>query len=309
MEHYQKIQQAYKPEADGIFDGHVIIEEKVDGSQFRIEIDTDGSITCGSHHQDGVTIDSMFKLGVEKAHHIFEGYKPEVKMTVFCEYLSTPKQNAIPYERVPLHNLILFDVRRDTRYLDRPQKELFAKQHGMEITPLLWEGDGSEISTNGKINEAFVQELLKRKSILGHQKGFDRIEGFVIKNYGKFFDVNRYPHYEGHWKCVKIVNDAFKEKNKEENPNRSENLQKLKDLYRTDARYMKAIQHIKEQGLLVGELSDLKYLVPEVQRDIEEEEIEVIKNALWNLYGKEIVGYASKGMPEYYKKYLLDNKN
>jgi len=307
MEHYQKIQQAYKEEVKDIFDGHVIVEEKVDGSQFRIEIDTDGKITCGSHHQDGVTIDSMFKLGVEKAEHVFANYKPEVKMTVFCEYLATPKQNAIPYARVPLHNLLVFDVKRDTLYLDRPQKELFCKQHGLEIVQLLWEGDGKEISRDGKIDKVFMETTLKRESMLGHQRGFDRVEGFVIKNYAKFYDVNRYPHYEGHWKCVKIVNDAFKEKNREENPNKANKFQELKDNYRSEARMLKTIQHLKEKGLLKGELADLRLLIPEMERDIWEEESEELAKTLLKMFGKEIVGYASKGMVEFYKKYLLEN--
>jgi len=309
MEHYQKIQQSYKEESEGIFDGHVIIEEKLDGSQFRIEINPDGTIVCGSHHQDGVTMDSMFNAGVESANHIFAEYKPDVKTTVFCEFLSKPKQNTIAYARIPLHNLMVFDVKRDTRYLDRPQKELFCKQHGLEIVPMLWEGDGSEISKDGKIIDSFKDELLKRQSILGHQKGFDRIEGFVIKNYNKFYDVNRYPHYEGHWKCVKIVNDSFKEKNHEENPNKANKFQELKDNYRTEARMLKAIQHLKEQGLLTGQLSDLKLLIPEVKRDIIEEEKEGIKDALWKMFGDEIIGYASKEMVTVYKKYLETNSN
>jgi len=306
MDHYQKIQQAYKDEVKDILDGHVIIEEKVDGSQFRIEIDIDGKITCGSHHQDGVTVDSMFKLGVEKAEHVFTGYKPEVKMTVFCEYLATPKQNAIPYARVPLHNLLVFDIKRDTLYLDRPQKELFCKQHGLEVVPILWEGDGKEIADeHGRVNKAFAEELLKRESILGHQRGFDRIEGFVVKNYSKFYDINKYPHFEGHWKCVKIVNDAFKEKNREENPNKANKFQELKDNYRSEARMLKTIQHLKEKGLLKGELSDLKLLIPEMERDIWEEEGEELAKTLVKMFGKEIVGYASKGMVAYYKNYLL----
>ena len=306
MESYQKIQQPYKQEVTDIWDGHVIIEEKIDGSQFRIEISPDGTIKCGSHKQEGEMIASDFLLGVEQANHIFAGYKPEVKTTVFCEYLKTPSQNAIPYERVPLHNLMLFDVKRGDVYLDRPQKELFAKQHGMEITPLLWEGDGSKISKDGKIDPEFAKQLLEKKSILGHGKGFDRIEGVVVKNYSKYYDVNKQPYLEGHWKCIKIVNDEFKEKNREENPNRASKLQELKENYRSEARYRKAIQHAREQGLIKGEMADLKYLVPMVEKDIVEEEKEEIKETLWKMFGKEILGYASKGMPIYYKEYLAN---
>lgn len=310
MYSYHKISQSYHEESNGVYDGHIIIEEKIDGSQLRIEILPDGTITVGSHKMDGVTVDSMFRLGVESAQRIFANYKPEVKMTIFCEYLSKPKQNSIPYANVPLNNIILFDVKRDTLYIDRPQKELFAKQHGLEIVPLLWSGQGSEIVDKDNpniINEAFKEELLKKQSILGHQGGFDRIEGFVVKNYDKMYDTERYRSYERSthpFISIKIVNEAFKEKNKEENPTNKESLQKLKEMYRTEARYDKAIQHLREKGEITDQIGDLKFLIPEVKHDLIEEEKEGIKDALWKLFGGEIVGYAVKGMPEHYKKRL-----
>lgn len=315
MDGYHKIQQIYNKEVEGILDGYIYLEEKVDGSQFRINIKPDGTITCGSKGQEGDLIDKgMFNSGVEKANHVFANYKPEVEMTVFCEYLQSPKHNAINYERVPLNHLMLFDVKRDTLYLNRAQKELFAKQHGLEITPLLWEGEGKEIADKdnpNKINEAFAEEILKRKSILGHVGSYQKIEGFVIKNYNKLYDTNRFRNYEQSthpWMSAKIVNTEFKEKNREENPNRAQNLQNLKDNYRTEARYMKAIQHKKETGELKFELADLRILIPEVISDIEIEEKENIKDALWKMFGKEITGYASKGMPEFWKKYLSEQK-
>lgn len=310
MDIYHKISQSYHDESNGIYDGYIIIEEKIDGSQLRIEILPDGMITVGSHHQDGITVDSMFKLGVEHANRIFANYKPEVKMTVFCEFLAKPKQNSIPYANTPLNNMILFDVKRDTLYLDRPQKELFAKQHGLEIVPLFWSGQGSEVVKKDDpdtMNEAFRDELLKKPSILGHQGGFDRIEGVVVKNYEKMYDTERYRQYErsSHpFMSIKIVNDAFKEKNKEENPTAKENLEKLKKSYRTKARYDKAIQHLNEKGILVGRIEDLKHLIPEIKRDLIEEEKDFIKEALWQLYSQEIIGYAVKGMPEHYKEHL-----
>ena len=99
----------------------------------------------------------------------------------------------------------------------------------------------------------------------------------------------------------------FKEKNKEENPNRTNKFEELKANYRTEARLQKAVQHLKEKGLLKGELADLRLLVPEVIKDIEEEEKEGIKDALWRIFGKEVTTNAGKGMPEYYKQYL-ENK-
>jgi len=44
MESYQKIQQKYNKEVKDILNGYVVIEEKVDGSQFRIEVSPEGVI-------------------------------------------------------------------------------------------------------------------------------------------------------------------------------------------------------------------------------------------------------------------------
>ncbi len=300
MESYQKIQQPYREEVKDIYEGEVVIEEKIDGSQFRIEIDTDGIMMCGSHHNDGIEMDSMFRLALESAKKIFDGYKPKVRTTIFCEYLSKPKQNSIPYERVPNNNLVLFDVKQDKSYLNRQQKEDFATKHGMDLVPCIWAGAGSTVTPE------LIKEFLAKPSFLGHGKGFDRVEGIVIKNYDKLYDEPEGHSLHGHFKCTKIVNDAFKEKNNEENPNSKNHFQELKEMYRNDARLLKAVQHLKEKGELKGELADLRFLVPEVIRDLEEEEKEVIKDALWKLFGKEICGYAGKGMPEFYKKYLLE---
>ena len=135
MESYQHIQQRHHKEVQDIWEGEITIEEKIDGSQFRIEFYPDREMDFGSHHNDGVGVDSMFRVAIESAKKIFQDYKPEVRTTIFCEYLSKPKQNSIPYENVPNNNLILFDVKRDDKYLNRKKKEEFAKKHGLDIVP------------------------------------------------------------------------------------------------------------------------------------------------------------------------------
>lgn len=284
----------------------------VSNSQIRIKITPTGDIICGSHNSKGDTPpDGMFNLGIEMAESIFAGYKPEFETTVFCEYLSKPKQNTIPYGRVPKRNLMLFDVQVDTLFLNRVDKEKFAADHDMEITPLLFSGDASEISKDDKILPEKEKEFLAKTSILGHaEKGFQTIEGFVIKNYDKLYDVERFRNYEESthpWMCIKIVNEKFKEVNHEENPNRTNKFQELKDNHRTEARCMKTINSLNEQGLLMGELSDLKLLVPAMIKDIIDEEQVGIMDALWRMFGKEITGYASKEMIPTYKKYLDEN--
>lgn len=300
MRSYQKIQQPYKEEVETIWNGHVIIEEKVDGSQFRIEIDDKGQISCGSHHQELNLVDNNFKKGTEAAQELFKNYKaPNNCVTsIFCEYLSKPKQNAIPYARVPRNNLVIFDVIENSVYLNRKEKERFAEMMNMEVVPLLWEGAGESFT------ETTRAELLKMPSFLGHQAGYDRVEGIVVKNYGLWYDVNKYPYLEGMWLCTKIVNDSFKEKNKVENPSAGNALIALKESVRTEARWKKAVQHLKEKGELKLDMTDMVKLAPRVVDDLREEEEETIKKELWKLYGKSILQYSVRGLPEWYRKQL-----
>ena len=172
---------------------------------------------------------------------------------------------------------------------------------GLQVVPLLWSGDGKDFTNEVR------DELLKSKSVLGHGAGYDRVEGIVVKNYDRIFEYGEGHSLHGHFESTKHVNESFKEKNHDVNPNRTNKWEELKANYKTDARLQKAIQHLKERGELTGELSDLRLLIPEVHKDITEEEKEGIKDALWKIFSKELLVNTSKGMPEYYKKYLEEN--
>lgn len=299
MEAYQKISQPYKEEVQDIWEGNIIVEEKVDGSQFRIEI-TNGVLKCGSHHQDDLSlVDNNFKKATDKALEIFGAYKGS-NITVFLEYLSKPKQVTIPYARVPKNNFVLFDVKHDGKYLTRIQKEAFGVVHDLEVVPLLWEGKGEDFT------DEIRDKLLATPSYLGHQEGYDRVEGIVVKNYDKWYDVDKYPYLEGHWLCTKIVNQSHKENSKIEHPGAGQKLQDLKDSLRSIPRWRKAFQHLKERNEITLEMKDLGKLIPEVKNDIQEEEIQFIKDELFKLYGRDILDYATKGMAEWYQEFLIE---
>lgn len=300
MESYQKISQSYKPEVQDIWEGNIVVEEKVDGSQFRIEISEAGEIKCGSHHVDDLNlVDNTFKKATDAAQEIFAGYKPTTDITIFCEYLGKEKQNAIAYGRTPKKHLVVFDVKMMGQYFSRTSKEAWASNfEGLEVIPLLWSGNAKDFTDEVK------QQMLAKPSYLGHQAGYDRIEGIVVKNYDKFYDVDKYPYLEGHWLCTKIVNDSFKEKNKVENPSAGDKFFNLKESLRAEPRWRKAKQHLDERGEITNELSDLGKIIPEIKNDIIEEEKEVIKEQLWKLYGNELLAHSTKGVAEWYKEEL-----
>lgn len=297
MKSYQKIHAIHKPEVAGILYGHINVEEKIDGSQFRIEISNEG-IKCGSHHLE-LGDDSMFRLGTDNAKAIFKDTESAngETITVFGEYLSKPKQNQIPYERVPKHNIMIFDVMMGERYLDREEKERFAFLHDLEVVPLLWRGHGSEFT------EEVREKLLKTKSILGHQSGYDRIEGIVIKNYDKTFNVIEGHSLYGHFMCTKIVNDSFKETKSIKNP-KGDKLETLKESVCSEARWKKALQHCTESGELIHDMKDIGTLTRRVMTDLEEEEKETIKDQLYKMYGKEILKASVSGLSTWYQDIL-----
>lgn len=306
MEHFPRIQSVHKPEAVGFKEGNIIVEEKVDGSQVRFEIDDQGEVAVGSHNVDNIHIgvSDGFGKAIETANKVFGGMKADSgeKIVIFGEYLSKPKQNTIAYARTPNWNVVIFDVIVNGYYLDRAEKERFVFNLGMiEIVPLLWKGKGEDFT------DEIREELLKTKSFLGHQVGYDKIEGIVIKNYGKLFDP-RFRNLEGHHMIVKIVNASFQEKHKVENPTQTGKIEELINSLCSEARWRKTIQHLREDDpkQLNNHMRDLALIVPGVIKDIEEEEKESIKEELYKVFMPKIKASCTRGLPQFYMKYLED---
>jgi len=79
----------------------------------------------------------------------------------------------------------------------------------------------------------------------------------------------------------------------------------LKENYRTEARWNKAIQHLKENGELTGTPKDIGGLLKEIYVDIETEEKENIKDQLYSIYKSDIMKYATHGLAQWYKEKLV----
>lgn len=74
--------------------------------------------------------------------------------------------------------------------------------------------------------------------------------------------------------------------------------------YKSETRWNKAIQHLRENGELTGSPSDIGRLIKEVRFDITLEEKENIKEELWKIYKDDFMRHAVSGLPEWYKKKL-----
>ena len=288
---YPKIWNFGHPQVKEIFLDNVIVEEKIDGSQFSFCI-INNEIKCKSKRVELNTDapEKLFNKAVNTVrsiqHLLRDGW------IYRCEYLEKPKHNTLVYDRIPKDHLIIYDINpSEESYLSPEEKTLEASRLGLETVPLLF---------SGKIDNIIqIHSLMDRISLLGGQK----IEGLVIKNYFRF-------GMDSKVLMAKHVSEEFKECNssnwKETNPNRSDVLETLINRYKSIPRWNKAIQHLQEEGKLTNSPKDIGLLVHEAQQDIKEECSEEIKEALYKWAIDKILRGSIAGMPEWYKNKLLE---
>lgn len=276
-----------------LFDGTVIVQEKVDGSQFSFGI-RNGELLCRSRKvQINLDNPGMFKKAVDTVMALRDKLIPG--WTYRGEFLEKPKHNTLRYARVPVGNVILFDIDRgDQDYLDPDELKAEAERLGLECVPLL-----GVYESQPPIEE--LQALLENESILGGVK----IEGIVIKNHSKYGS-------DGKVLMGKLVRDDFKETHKVDwkarNPGANSFIDKLILSYATVVRWRKAVQHLEEQGLLQNAPQDIPLLMKEVQKDIYEECGDEIAEALFKYFWKRNISRGvTRGLPEWYKEQLSES--
>jgi hypothetical protein len=145
-----------------------------------------------------------------------------------------------------------------------------------------------------------VNDLLKKESVLGGEQ----IEGIAIKNYKQFHNV---PWMFGHPIFAKFVQEKFKERNATAWKAETQTglIEQLIAEYKSENRWLKAIQHLKEQNLLTDSPKDIGNIIKEILRDIEEEEKENIKEALWkHFWDRRLRMGVIHGFPMWYKEKL-----
>lgn len=275
------------------FFGPVLVQEKVDGSQFSFGV-FGGELRCRSKGQQ-LVIDApekMFTLGVETAKALADTLHDG--WTYRGEFFQKPKHNTLAYSRIPAQHVILFDINDGHEsYLPYYAVVAEAQRLGLEVVPRVFEGS---VSTT----EQF-KEYLERESILGGTK----IEGVVAKRYDVFGPDK---------KCLfaKYVCDGFKELNSKEfrksNPTRGDIVQGLIERYKTEPRWLKAVQHLREAGQIADSPADIGALMKEVQADIDKECRDEIAEALLRWALPQIKRASCSGLPQWYKDRLLSSQ-
>lgn len=288
---YPKVYNMGHPAIADLFSGPVVVQEKIDGSQFSFGV-VDGVLHLRSK---GATIypettDKLFRGAVETAVRLHEAGLLEEGWTYRGEAMCRPKHNALAYERAPEHNLVLFDVDTglEDRIADPDMLANVAQRLGLEYVPTFHTGEVRSV--------AELEELLSRPSILG-----GAMEGVVVKNYARW-------GRDGKMLMGKVVAEAFREINaknwKKENPSKGDHIERVIDTFRTEARWQKAVQHLTESGVAVGDVRDIGKLIVEVGNDVREECEQEVKDALFAAFWKDIQRGVTRGLPKWYKAQL-----
>ena len=290
---YPKIYAIGHAGIDGIFSEEVIIEEKIDGSQFSFGIDEDGNYYAKSkrvHLAPTLPESDMFYDAVESVRQLAPKLKPGY--TYRGEYLRRPKHNALAYDRIPSNHIILFDVNdgHPSKFLSYDEKKEEAERLGLEMVPLLFKGKVTS-------HEMF-KTFLETNSVLGGVKP----EGVVVKNYSRF-GVDGKPLFG------KFVSEEFKEVHrkdwKETNKSSKDVLQLIGEQYNSKARWMKAIQRLRDEGKLEHCPKDIGSLMKEIPEDILSECKEEIQQQLFAWAWPHIKRHSLRGFAQWYKELLV----
>lgn len=288
---YSKIQQLHHRDVIKMRGELLTIQEKVDGSQISFGV-RDGQmfIKSKNHMINTEKPEGMFKLAVENLAglalpngYVFRG-----------EFLNRPKHNVLAYDRVPLRNIIIYDIEKgDGSNIYMPYDEVadIAFMYGFETVPTVGYGVFDDITRETEL----LDKLLDNVSILGGQK----IEGLVIKCYDQLSSSDK-------TLMVKYVRPGFREMNGGKTKiGKADILKEIVEKYNTEARMDKALIHLREQEKITGEMKDIGLLMREFNQDFEAECVDDIKDMLYKRFRKDILRGVSRGLPDWYRNKLL----
>lgn len=290
---FPKILHIGHKQISDIFDGDVEITEKIDGSQLGFgKINGELFVRSKGKEQDFDDPDKMFKGATEFVKTIAD--KLPDNIALYGEWLNKPKHNVLAYDRTPKNGIALFGVCDPItqEHLGMDEISAWAEQLDVDTVPLLFKGEA---------NAQMVLDMVdKTDSFLGGQK----IEGVVVKRYTPWMFMGRVPLSV---MSGKYVSEAFKEVHakdwKKEHTGKGK-LDILISQYRSEARWNKAIQHLRDNGELDNSPKDIGAIIKEVRADVTAEEMENIKDQLWEIYKGDILRHTTSGLPEWYKKKL-----
>jgi len=291
---YPKILNLGDPSLENLFKGPVVVEEKVDGSQFRVWFDADGKIHYGSKavdYDDEHPPDRMFVPAIAEAERHFSTIDGSLAGFFFVfEFLATAQQNALTYARIPNDHLVLLEVCKNGNWLSRREKESWASKLGFEVIPVLAQGEFTTAEA--------LERLLETQSFLGGVT----VEGIVIKNYGQF---HTFSYLAGAPVFAKHVRSEFRELNRQVWGVGKSLEERVMEHFPLEPRWEKTVQHLRDAGRLGHGVKDIGFLMISVEEDFEAESKALVQELLWKEFGHGLRKMARRGFAEWYKEKLL----
>jgi len=209
--------------------------------------------------------------------------------------LHKPKHNTLKYNVVPKGHLALwgaYDGSND-HWLTHTQLSFLAHDLCCDVVPLV--GWASERKWG--LDE--IDKALDRESFLGGAK----IEGLVFKNYEHDLLIgDQYVPFL----AAKFVSEKFKEQHVKNCKPGGNKIQEFMDSFCTEARWLKAIQSTRDEGVLKMEPSDIGPILRYMSQDLEEECKEDIEAWLYKHFIGNIRKSMNRGFPEFYKRWLVE---
>lgn len=291
---YSKIYSLGHRAIRDLLNGEIVVQEKIDGSQFSFGV-INGELQCRSRNQP-LDLDiphKLFALAVETIKSKKNLLAPNY--TYHAEAITTLRHNVLQYDRIPAGGLVVYDI--DTggqNYLDCDALVVECNRLGLEYVPYI-----ISPSSNDVVSIESLEHWLTYTSYLGGTK----IEGVVIKNYDCF-------GVDGKTLMGKCVSEAFKEtmRGKGPKPGKKEAILGIIDHFKTEARWNKAVQHLRENGELEDDPKDIGKLMKELNTDFISECEDELKNLLLVAFRKDIIKGVASGFPEWYKAQLLEKQ-
>jgi hypothetical protein len=274
-----------------LFEGPVVVQEKVDGSQFSFGLV--GGVLHARSRGATIDVDAPDKLfagavatarRAAEAGHLNDGY------TYRGEAMMGPRHNTLVYDRAPHGNLVLFDCDRglEDRVEAREFLEAAADVFECDVVPEVFRGEIADLDA--------VTALVERPSFLG-----GKMEGLVFKNYERF-------GVDGKMLMGKHVTDDFREAHKG-NPDwkptkKDDILEQIAARYAHPRRWEKAVERARDAGALQEAPQDIGPLLQSIQRDILEECADEIGALFFDYYRKSVLSGSTRGFPQWYKERL-----
>lgn len=212
------------------------------------------------------------------------------------------KHNVNNYKRTPSKFFIMFDIydKVAKRYLDLKLFIEECNRIGLEYVQLLYCNDNPDIIPIDKCEE--IMNLINENKIESSLGG--KIEGMVIKN--NVIENNKIIS-----KKVKYVCKEFQERHKIKQRKvirtPDEFLIELGNEFSTEARFIKATQHIKEKNLQINKENIKDEYINELDTDLLSEYAYILKLNLWCEFAPIIKIYARFGIGRWYNN-LIKNE-